>query len=42
MTQKKERKKNILRVGKWNHGPFFLQAKTLYCTTSLIYLSVVY
>ena len=36
LTEMKGRK-NVLQVGKCNHGPFFLQAKTLYCTMSLIY-----
>ena len=29
-------RKHVLRFGKWNHRPFSLQAKTLYCTASLI------
>ena len=36
LTEMKERK-NVLQVGLWNHGPLFLQAKTPYCTMSLIY-----
>jgi len=27
----------VLRVGKWNHVPSFLQVKTLHCRTSLVY-----
>jgi len=27
----------VLRVGKWNHVPSFLQVKTLQCRTSLVY-----
>ena len=31
-------RENVLRVGKWNHGPFSLQAKPLHSTTSISWL----